>query len=99
MIHRSPRPTLFPYTTLFRSERGATGAYPGPSQPERLMPARVEIRPQASSDGVMHAGFADDGAALGRGTAGRCVSGPGLAARERGPDPQDPPGDPRARDG
>src|SRR5256885_11714981 len=29
MIRRPPRSTLFPYTTLFRSERGAEGVEPG----------------------------------------------------------------------
>src|SRR3954463_11211258 len=29
MIRRPPRSTLFPYTTLFRSELGVTGAHPG----------------------------------------------------------------------
>src|SRR5687768_17995909 len=39
MIRRPPRPTLFPYTTLFRSaERGAdpAGARSGKSNPQRL---------------------------------------------------------------
>src|SRR3712207_7443340 len=30
MIRRPPRSTLFPYTTLFRSGRGAGGGGPGP---------------------------------------------------------------------
>src|SRR2546430_16643702 len=30
MIRRPPRSTLFPYTTLFRSARGARGSPPGP---------------------------------------------------------------------
>src|SRR2546427_12246189 len=29
MIRRPPRSTLFPYTTLFRSERARPGAHPG----------------------------------------------------------------------
>src|SRR3712207_7370157 len=29
MIRRPPRSTLFPYTTLFRSERGRFGEWPG----------------------------------------------------------------------
>src|SRR5258707_11745035 len=42
MIRRPPRSTLFPYTTLFRSHRGAGGlAGPGqgPSQAVRQAPA------------------------------------------------------------
>src|SRR3712207_8405391 len=33
MIRRPPRSTLFPYTTLFRSARGADGALPAAAQP------------------------------------------------------------------
>src|SRR5438874_11890257 len=32
MIPRPPRPTLFPYTTLFRSWRRSTGSSGGPSR-------------------------------------------------------------------
>src|SRR3712207_6925134 len=35
MIRRPPRSTLFPYTTLFRSRRGAAPAPRGAARPER----------------------------------------------------------------
>src|SRR5437763_7993075 len=38
MIHSPPRPTLFPYTTLFRSP--ATGLVRDPPQPGALPPPR-----------------------------------------------------------
>src|SRR2546422_1394350 len=34
MIRRPPRSTLFPYTTLFRSQRAGGGRLPGASLPE-----------------------------------------------------------------
>src|SRR5439155_8969736 len=40
MIRRPPRSTLFPYTTLFRSQLGATGPRE-PPQPRLLGPATV----------------------------------------------------------
>src|SRR2546422_11772803 len=44
MIRRPPRSTLFPYTTLFRSQRGQ-GDRAGERQPERpLEPERQERR-------------------------------------------------------
>src|SRR3712207_7697618 len=36
MIRRPPRSTLFPYTTLFRSEGALLPALPGRGQPHRL---------------------------------------------------------------
>src|SRR2546426_7484235 len=39
MIRRPPRSTLFPYTTLFRSQRGEAAAEPGSARRE-LPPAR-----------------------------------------------------------
>src|SRR5688572_31018927 len=36
MIRRPPRSTLFPYTTLFRSWRVVTPAYPNPNTPPDL---------------------------------------------------------------
>src|SRR5256885_8863414 len=53
MIRRPPRSTLFPYTTLFRSEpeahdqaadpyRGELGHRAHPDRTERQLPARVE---------------------------------------------------------
>src|SRR5215469_18468251 len=39
MIRRPPRSTLFPYTTLFRADRGPAAAVPG-----RARPAAVPIR-------------------------------------------------------
>src|SRR5689334_24139854 len=47
MIRRPPRSTLFPYTTLFRSDpalardRGAAGQPPRPQAARRLDPARA----------------------------------------------------------
>src|SRR5437870_10685920 len=44
MVRRAPRPTLFPYTTLFRSRRGAgrepRGCDSGERQPGRALPDR-----------------------------------------------------------
>src|SRR5256885_10984871 len=41
MIRRPPRSTLFPYTTLFRSQRvGAFGALRGDAQTRRIVAAR-----------------------------------------------------------
>src|SRR3712207_7160093 len=57
MIRRPPRSTLFPYTTLFRSEPGALeehvvpGGGPGVRQPERLVQAAVR-----GGEGVAAAG-------------------------------------------
>src|SRR2546426_6055596 len=51
MIRRPPRSTLFPYTTLFRSVRGA-----GPARRRRGLPSqggrrpRVRARPQGGGD-------------------------------------------------
>src|SRR3712207_8891671 len=53
MIRRPPRSTLFPYTTLFRSEHPArrrgvvVGRAPGPVFPRALAPLRLlQDRPQ-----------------------------------------------------
>src|SRR5476649_3023039 len=40
MIRRPPRPTLFPYTTLFRSGRQA---YPGRPPPRKSRPQSIRI--------------------------------------------------------
>src|SRR5688572_31186428 len=37
MIRRPPRPTLFPYTTLFRSEPGSRSRPGGPMNPTRRL--------------------------------------------------------------
>src|SRR3712207_8894392 len=44
MIRRPPRSTLFPYTTLFRSDAGGRGAQPGPlrSSSQELHGARQQ---------------------------------------------------------
>src|SRR2546430_12134336 len=58
MIRRPPRSTLFPYTTLFRSERegvrqgmgdsrGSTG---GPREPRLSLPRRIGFAPSAGDD-------------------------------------------------
>src|SRR3712207_8628351 len=41
MRRRPPRSTLFPYTTLFRSDCAATWAMPAPMIPEPTIPTRV----------------------------------------------------------
>src|SRR3990167_676150 len=46
MIRRPPRSTLFPYTTLFRSRRGActpVSGLPGPSEPPLLHACEVSL--------------------------------------------------------
>src|SRR3712207_7771646 len=40
MIRRPPRSTLFPYTTLFRSLRGAAAVLAGDVEPHGVPPAR-----------------------------------------------------------
>src|SRR2546430_10873782 len=40
MIRRPPRSTLFPYTTLFRSRSGVTGAHPGGRRQSKCSAAR-----------------------------------------------------------
>src|SRR3712207_8924549 len=40
MIRRPPRSTLFPYTTLFRSENGMVGAGPTP-EPKKVDPELI----------------------------------------------------------
>src|SRR5437764_8494053 len=61
MIRRPPRSTLFPYTTLFRSERGRSGAFFTPfALVERVTHAGLETALGA------HGIAALQGAALGR---------------------------------
>src|SRR3712207_8133484 len=61
MIRRPPRSTLFPYTTLFRSDRtlsvdGATGAGGGRRQLRVLRPDLVKLAgPVHAADGVLAA--------------------------------------------
>src|SRR2546430_9849298 len=43
MIRRPPRSTLFPYTTLFRSERRGLPGAVRPDQPEDLAGSHVEV--------------------------------------------------------
>src|SRR5256885_6884256 len=57
MIRRPPRSTLFPYTTLFRSQACLDvrrGARPGLADSEQLKETRVRL----SSDGALAFGFA-----------------------------------------
>src|SRR3712207_7283322 len=63
MIRRPPRSTLFPYTTLFRSQEqpllGAGDAHVG--QPALLLQlARIAERPQVREDAVLEPGEEDD---------------------------------------
>src|SRR5258708_9234693 len=44
MIRRPPRSTLFPYTTLFRSEASRTGSPAPPPQVLRLAPRGLRAR-------------------------------------------------------
>src|SRR5262245_66600978 len=53
MIRRPPRSTLFPYTTLFRSQCTYAGARTGPEDSRRRSRA-----PEASPDGTAVAGAA-----------------------------------------
>src|SRR5687768_18353413 len=50
MIRRPPRSTLFPYTTLFRSEEGGgEPAGPDPSRPHDAGDGRVRVRDRAAA--------------------------------------------------
>src|SRR3712207_8042967 len=57
MIRRPPRSTLFPYTTLFRSELGAVGVVEGEDQGPAVVGERHEAHrahgdlPRTGSDG------------------------------------------------
>src|SRR3989475_8967218 len=44
MIRRPPRSTLFPYTTLFRSERGGEGPLFAPLPPDEEAATKVALR-------------------------------------------------------
>src|SRR2546422_5564893 len=44
MIRRPPRSTLFPYTTLFRSDRARPGAGPAPPRPTAAAPRAARLR-------------------------------------------------------
>src|SRR5437868_13268074 len=46
MIRRPPRSTLFPYTTLFRSDRRRVDRLPGVDDPQRSGPGRAGSEPQ-----------------------------------------------------
>src|SRR2546430_5264855 len=48
MIRRPPRSTLFPYTTLFRSERGGAGARHQPRHAPPLGPRRARSEEHTS---------------------------------------------------
>src|SRR3712207_8640874 len=58
MIRRPPRSTLFPYTTLFRSDPAAAGRLPGHGQPAARGggPARPCRRRPPGDPGRRHAG-------------------------------------------
>src|SRR5256885_3784885 len=45
MIRRPPRSTLFPYTTLFRSQEG-TGPFPALMEQDRGLPTHTVYRPR-----------------------------------------------------
>src|SRR3712207_8475090 len=49
MIRRPPRSTLFPYTTLFRSNRERAA----PDQPEHRRPRRAALPHRAGSGGLI----------------------------------------------
>src|SRR3712207_8327558 len=70
MIRRPPRSTLFPYTTLFRSDVRRTGAVPEP----RLLPRRA--LGQDEGDGV-------PGPPAATGAAQSAVRTAGMVARAR----------------
>src|SRR3712207_7687481 len=68
MIRRPPISTLFPYTTLFRSDpraraaRGARPARPRPGRPGarlRLRPRAVASRPRPRGDAAVDRGLGD----------------------------------------
>src|SRR3712207_9072108 len=52
MIRRPPRSTLFPYTTLFRSQASGLGLGPGAPEPTRLSPKVVTHIEEAHQDSV-----------------------------------------------
>src|SRR5690242_20949391 len=60
MIRRPPRSTLFPYTTLFRSQRGLRDIEPlALEQLAQPLLARHRLRPDDSQDGGVPLGFQD----------------------------------------
>src|SRR5256886_10245480 len=76
MIRRPPRSTLFPYTTLFRSERARYGQVAAELKVARA--AAVQVDAEAAP---FELGAADH-AALVEQVAGDGVTAPGVAARE-----------------
>src|SRR2546430_4392296 len=75
MIRRPPRSTLFPYTTLFRSERAAVGtlkvrhlvdgdrrvaAASGAGRDRVLMGGRQRHEPGGDEEGARHEGLSGD---------------------------------------
>src|SRR3712207_7143873 len=66
MIRRPPRSTLFPYTTLFRSAAGHTGAAEAVVGVERVLLLRREVsvgvHPRGVLDGVLRVLHHDVGA-------------------------------------
>src|SRR3712207_8379073 len=52
MIRRPPRSTLFPYTTLFRSEGGLEAGHPHRRQLERLLLLLARVRGVVRGDAV-----------------------------------------------
>src|SRR3712207_7877043 len=54
MIRRPPRSTLFPYTTLFRSD--AVRAQPDPAQRPLAQQARAQVRARVDDDCDHHGG-------------------------------------------
>src|SRR3712207_7092009 len=53
MIRRPPRSTLFPYTTLFRSERGLERAGTGELPPPRVSGAAALGRHESTADSIV----------------------------------------------
>src|SRR2546422_7288047 len=43
MIRRPPRSTLFPYTTLFRSQSKSASPHPHPRKPDRISAPRHQL--------------------------------------------------------
>src|SRR5688572_31433400 len=58
MVLRLPRATLFPYTTLFRSERGEPGEQRAPDREPRVAPAPA-LHERADEREPQHEAYAD----------------------------------------
>src|SRR3712207_9478411 len=97
MIRRPPRSTLFPYTTLFRSQRGeslepgrATGKPPKiDERVEKLLEADLEEHPFATLRERCEYVKAVSGVSVSRSTMCRTIARIGSTRKKGGESPQD----------